>query len=66
MLLKTILGHANNQNVSAAVTVPAGLVNVLLDMSLTAEKTMQHLEEMIDKLNTSVDTKIMPPNCLLV
>ncbi|KNZ61080.1 hypothetical protein VP01_14552g1, partial [Puccinia sorghi] len=51
ILLKTILGDANNRNVSGAVTIPAGLVNVLFDMSLTAEKTMWRLEERINKLN---------------
>ncbi|KNZ44657.1 hypothetical protein VP01_8953g1 [Puccinia sorghi] len=44
MLLTTILSDAS-------------LFNVLLDMSLNAENTMHRLEETINRLNVSVDTK---------
>ncbi|KNZ49358.1 hypothetical protein VP01_506g6 [Puccinia sorghi] len=62
MLLKTALGDASNQDRSGAVKVPAGLINVLLDMLLNTEKTMRRLEETIHRLNASVDASHHQPH----
>ncbi|KNZ58864.1 uncharacterized protein VP01_1845g3 [Puccinia sorghi] len=62
MLLKTVLDDASNQDVSGAVRVPAGLINVLLEMLLSAERTMHSLQDTVDRLNASVDTKMSATN----
>ncbi|KNZ46830.1 uncharacterized protein VP01_6910g1 [Puccinia sorghi] len=57
ILLKSVIGDCRKCDASGAIEIPAGLINVLLEMFLSMEKKMCHLEETIDRLKASVDAK---------